>query len=44
MPPSRLTIPLGRLSQGTTEPGVLRPNVREDCRIQEVLESDGEVP
>jgi autophagy-related protein 9 len=37
--------PLQRLSGGSsTEPGVLRPNVREDDRVQEESESDGEVP
>jgi autophagy-related protein 9 len=33
-----------RLSRGTAEAGTLRPNVREDDRIQEESESDGEVP
>lgn len=32
------------LTRGSTEPGVLRPNVREDDRVQEESESDGEVP
>ena len=36
--------PLQRLSRSSTEPGVLRPNVREDDRTQEESESDGEVP
>ena len=36
--------PLLRLSRGGIEPGVPRPNVREDDRIQEESESDGEVP
>ncbi|KAH9958329.1 autophagy protein Apg9-domain-containing protein [Russula dissimulans] len=33
-----------RLSRGAPEPGMLRPNVREDDRIEEESESDGEVP
>jgi autophagy-related protein 9 len=36
--------PMQRLTRGTTETGILRPNVREDDRIQEESESDGEVP
>jgi len=36
--------PLQRLSRGSTDSGVLRPNVREDDRTQEESESDGEVP
>jgi autophagy-related protein 9 len=36
--------PLQRLARGAFEPGVLRPNVREDDRIQDESESDGEVP
>ena len=36
--------PLQRLARGAIEPGVLRPNVREDDRIQYDSESDGEVP
>ena len=36
---------LQRLSRGgTAEAGMLRPNVREDDRMQEESESDGEVP
>lgn len=31
-------------SRSTAEGGILRPNVREDDRIQEESESDGEVP
>ncbi len=33
-----------RVSRGGTEASILRPNVREDDRIQEESESDGEVP
>ncbi|KAI0293550.1 autophagy protein Apg9-domain-containing protein [Russula brevipes] len=33
-----------RLSRGSAEAGTLRPNVREDDRVQEESESDGEVP
>jgi autophagy-related protein 9 len=33
-----------RLTRGATETSILRPNVREDDRIQEESESDGEVP
>jgi autophagy-related protein 9 len=33
-----------RLARGATEHDVIRPNVREDDRIQEESESDGEVP
>ena len=33
-----------RFTRGATESGILRPNVREDDRIQEESESDGEVP
>jgi autophagy-related protein 9 len=36
--------PLQRLARSGADPGVLRPNVREDDRIQEESESDGEVP
>jgi len=36
--------PTQRLTRGATETGILRPNVREDDRIQEESESDGEVP
>ena len=36
--------PTQLLTRGATETGVLRPNVREDDRIQEESESDGEVP
>ncbi len=36
--------PMQRLARGATETGILRPNVREDDRIQEESESDGEVP
>lgn len=35
---------LQRLSRGTAEADMLRPNVREDDRMQEESESDGEVP
>src|SRR5882757_4408023 len=33
--------PTQRLTRGATETGILRPNVREDDRIQEESESDG---
>ena len=33
-----------RLTRGATETGMLRPNVREDDRVQEESDSDGEVP
>lgn len=33
-----------RVSRGGTEASILRPNVREDDRIQEESDSDGEVP
>ena len=36
--------PKQRLTRGATETGILRPNVREDDRVQEESESDGEVP
>ena len=36
--------PTQLLARGATETGILRPNVREDDRIQEESESDGEVP
>ena len=36
--------PTQLLTRGATETGILRPNVREDDRIQEESESDGEVP
>ncbi len=33
-----------RISRGGTEASILRPNVREDDRVQEESDSDGEVP
>ena len=38
------SISMSRLSRGGPENAVLRPNVREDDRVQEESESDGEVP
>jgi autophagy-related protein 9 len=35
---------MSRLSRGGPENAALRPNVREDDRVQEESESDGEVP
>ena len=40
--PSSVSAPRG--SRGGAEASILRPNVREDDRIQEESESDGEVP
>ena len=42
--PSASSAPTQRLTHGALEASLLRPNVREDDRIQEESESDGEVP
>ena len=42
--PSASSAPTQRLTRGALEASLFRPNVREDDRIQEESESDGEVP
>ncbi|KAH9026775.1 APG9-domain-containing protein [Lactarius pseudohatsudake] len=43
-PTTKTSVSAHRASRGGTEASILRPNVREDDRVQEESESDGEVP
>ncbi|KAH9180820.1 APG9-domain-containing protein [Lactarius sanguifluus] len=43
-PTTKTSVSAQRPSRGGTEASILRPNVREDDRVQEESESDGEVP
>ncbi|KAI9446179.1 APG9-domain-containing protein [Lactarius indigo] len=43
-PTTKTSVSAPRVPRGGTDASILRPNVREDDRIQEESESDGEVP